>query len=278
MLSELLIATTLLMPSVDKQGGKLSRIRSEVKGQPSRDASRGDARTLPGPSFDGAPRREDRPGRVSHSGRTVRRAGRRGTGVGRCCRYLDYPYFNGAAGYASLGPVRETSAEAPEPQAWAGRVAAETAYDFDGLVRTGMRAMLLTPSLVEVHLHADAWLEPLDRGGLDAIGLLGAGLAYRIGSNERSEFRIGAEYRQFMDSTSGRPGIRFFADTNIFFGPPVVVGFGAGAGMIGDAPSWDIRGTLGVMAGPVEVYIGADYERIGDIPIGGPVLGLQLWL
>ncbi|MEL6186755.1 MAG: hypothetical protein AAFU79_19205, partial [Myxococcota bacterium] len=43
MLSAVLIATAMVMPSVGK-GGKLSRVRSAVKGQPSRSSSsdRGD--------------------------------------------------------------------------------------------------------------------------------------------------------------------------------------------------------------------------------------------
>lgn len=275
MLSALLIATSLVMPSVGK-GGKLSRVRSAVKGQPSRS------------SDDTAhARREPSSDRHVLPGRRARPVGRgRGVFPPRvpCCRYLDYPYFWGAPGYAyvagsAVRPSAKAEAETEaEPQSWAGRLAAETSYDFDGLVRTGVRGVLLTPSPIEVHVRADAWLEPLPTGELDSLGLIGAGLAYRLGADERSQFRIGAAYRQLVDETGGQPGIRFFADANLFVGQPWVVTFTAGAGFLGDAVAWDLRGTAGALLGPVEMYLGYDYERLGDIPLGGPVLGFRLWL
>jgi len=65
---------------------------------------------------------------------------------------------------------------------------------------------------------------------------------------------------------------------DIFPFDPIVMGGEVDVGRLGQAWLWRLRGTIGMQLSHAEIFAGYDHMQIGAASLGGPMLGLRLWL
>ena len=81
----------------------------------------------------------------------------------------------------------------------------------------------------------------------------------------------------FRDNEGVSRGVDFFYGFEAALGRPMMLRLEGHAGSLGSAFVWQFRGTLGAMAGPVEIYGGYHHWGVGSVALGGPLLGARFW-
>lgn len=187
--------------------------------------------------------------------------------------FAAHPYAGGAAGFLA----------APgEGQAWLGRVGIETGSASGDVDRTGV-AFMLEGAEGSVFggfgfdFDWDSYTEDLANGEQDELHLGQANLMYRVHESDHALVRLGVGVGWLGDAIGTEAGINFTAQADYALGNRWMASADFDIGTLGDTDTLHASGTVGKMLGPLEIYGGYDYRRIGDVKLQGPMVGVRLW-
>jgi hypothetical protein len=177
-------------------------------------------------------------------------------------------------------PPRDSLALASVRRRLAGHVDLEGMAERHGLLGGALAGQLWLPKRFDLALRF-SWLADFDQRPLEQAWLSNALVSYRFAQAPRFAFRSGLGVRTFYLG-----GLRAGVDTLYaldIFGPyGIRASFEGHLGGLGHAVVLEGRASLGVMAGPVEVYLGySSLHSVGErasASLAGPVLGARLWL
>ena len=183
-------------------------------------------------------------------------------------------------GYGYGGSVGGGGGGASAAQATTGVVALEGGYVLAGAARIGAAASV-DLDIISLGTRYSLFIESGDRGTqFAALGRLG--VALRVVDEEPFVFRVGVGARHFQDSQGGVFGADLELGFDLFAADPVIFTFDGGVGFVGEALVVQVRASVGIHLDIYEIYVGYDYEALfGErvaVDLGGPMLGLRLWL
>ena len=192
---------------------------------------------------------------------------------------LAFPYRRGFAGYHvrgedGPGPGRRSAANA----------SVEGAYLYDDVWR-GAASLRVAFVPVEIVSRTSYLVEAPEGDPVDAMYLGDAAIMFVPAREREYTVRIGGGIRYMIDGRTpglGRRdyamGFDFGAGFDLFPRRPLVVSGRVDAGHLWKAWVLQARATVGVIAGPIELYAGYDHLQIARARLGGPVLGVRGWL
>jgi hypothetical protein len=160
---------------------------------------------------------------------------------------------------------------------WALRVSVEDGNDFNGLNRAGAALNFDTTSRFGLSSRWDVLTERPDGGRSDETLLGDVHLTYRMAQATWSQFYLGAGARWLIDSHRKTAGFSALYGADFFPLDPVIISTELDVGHLGSAFAIRGRVTLGVRLGSWEAFGGYDHQRIGDVRITGPLLGVRRW-
>lgn len=206
-----------------------------------------------------------------------------GGGYGPDWWLADHPYADGHHGYAiylteedrhlpEAPPVQDVSVQLSLEGGWVpleiGRAAAE------------VRALL--PYRFEVDAGAVGFAERRrtedGRVGWDWVVTATAHVGWTFAQDEHWQFRSLAGVRTWTDAEGTVVGFDLRYGVEVFPISPLVLSVDLATGFTGAAWLLRARGTLGLMAGPVEIYAGWDHLVVDWVPLGGAVAGVRGWI
>ena len=159
------------------------------------------------------------------------------------------------------------------------QVAAESAYQVQDLWRFSGEARLSTRYRVGA---STTWNYYRDFNNADQLWLGDAMLNVAFARGTHGAFWFGAGARFMIDDqpregTSNRNAYGFNATWGgeVYPFRPLTLTLRADMGHLGKAFTAQLRGTAGVMLGPIEFYAGYDHLFLGRANLGGPVVGLR---
>jgi len=159
---------------------------------------------------------------------------------------------------------------------WGLRLSVEDGNDFNGLNRLGAAVVFDTTSRFGLSSRWD-WLTEQRDGRSDETLLGDAHLTFRLAQATWAQFYLGAGARWLIDSHRKAAGFSAIYGADFFPIDPVIISTSVDLGNLDSA--FAIRGRLavGVRLGRWEAFAGYDHQRIGDVRITGPMLGLRRW-
>jgi hypothetical protein len=279
-----------LVPAVVVAGGKLERVRSEVRGTPPKSSS-----------HSRPTQQTSTTQRVTSTRRVVYTYPIRGRPVSPptsqpCCgtsapaldlterappqrtiaSYADYPYADGNPYYVRRLP----RSDAADRDLWAGTAQAEGGYAGEGVWRMGGAVAL---RLWRFGLDGDLHYF-LDQKLTDAIYLGSINATFAIVLQPSFVLRVGPGVNAMIDGRTPGQGHReyaagFNATTTMDIIPkkPVIISGRFDYGTLWKAHTMTVRGTVGWIITRWELYAGYHYQRIGAVPLSGPVVGVRAW-
>ncbi len=181
--------------------------------------------------------------------------------------------------------------------------ALEAGTDFEGVHRGALHLRLWMPVPVEAEARVMTFVEqdtPAS-SGTDAASpttipdsgtqtdwstLTTIGFAWRFAESRGAAFRTGIAYQHWYEDAESngqqlsseersQPGFRIHYGFDTFPVQPLIFAGDASLGVIGEAGTWELRGSLGANLGPVELYAGYHLFNIGGVSLGGPLAGLN---
>ncbi len=163
----------------------------------------------------------------------------------------------------------------------AGRLEAEGAYLYKGLWRTGLAARVGSPRVdldSQLSLYADL-------PHRDALYLGDTSVNFAPIAQPRVVWRVGVGARYMLDAHLPGPDPREYAlgwnfNTSLDAFPlaPFVISARLDRGTLYQTPVWRARATVGVVRERFELYAGYEHTQVERVPLGGPALGLRVWL
>lgn len=213
--------------------------------------------------------------------------------------YDDYPYAR-SAGYVGLRYEPEwdtptyaepvtTGPEREQGQRWAAQASLEGGANLEGVGRGGVRARLLMPVPIELEAESIGFLEQ-DVDGTDWATLSAGRFNWRFAEATSVQFRSSVGLVHWYEDSQGnetepltpeqrsRLGFDLGYGFDAFVARPFILNAEGHVGAVGGAFTWQARGTLGAMFGPVEWYAGYQEVNIGGVSLGGPVTGVRAFL
>lgn len=158
-------------------------------------------------------------------------------------------------------------------------VAAESAYQIGNLWRFSGDARLQTRYRIGAQATLNYYRDFINE---DQLWLGDAALDFAFARGTHGAFWFGAGARFMLDDTprqdkpnSNAYGFNFTWGGEIYPFQPLTLTLRADIGHLGKAVTGQLRGTAGVMLGPVELYAGYDQLFIGSARLGGPVVGVK---
>lgn len=256
----------------DARAGRLDSVRSEVSGE----SSSGSGSSAGGSSSDDGDDYDDYDDGCCDSSSTFSGT----TAVPRAphapLRFRHYPYEDGGTGY-----MAPETPEEPTVRRWAGRVFAEGAWQGRGLWRSGGGLRLDGP-IFGFDGDLSYYLEPAAH---DALYLGTANVSVIPVHARRGLLRLGGGINTMIDGRLPTEGSRDYAlgwnvtgSVDLFPAWPVVISGRMDVGRLYRAWMGRARASLGVMLGRLEVYGGYEHTQVGRIGMGGPTVGLRIWL
>jgi hypothetical protein len=210
-------------------------------------------------------------------------------GTARAIRFADYPYASGTRGFLLEAPelitepdgsvrVEENDAAIPKRVEWAAaRFGVEYGIGVtDGISRFGVHARLQLPLRVQFDTDWSLWREH-DREGIDVAFMGREHLAIRFAESSRVQFYSGLGPQHFCDGRSCIHGVDFTWGFEAFPSRPFVFGFEGALGNLDQAFAPGLRTHLGYLIGPVEASVGWHQRWVGNVPLGGPFIGVSGW-
>jgi hypothetical protein len=196
----------------------------------------------------------------------------------------------GRSGFLRSAPWDEACSATPGPIAkpaldgvvrkFAGSASVEAAYAQLGVWGGGVTGQLLMPYRLELATRI-AMLADFSERPIDQAALSSTTLGFRFAQGPHIAFRAGAGLRTFF-LHERRLGADAFYGFSVFGAHGIRWDAEAHAGALGKAFAGELRSTLGLMIGPVELYGGYGYFHVrgdaGRATLHGPVLGLRLWM
>jgi len=162
-----------------------------------------------------------------------------------------------------------------------GRLEAEGAYLYRGLWRSGLAARVGT-ARVDVDSQMSFYLDVPHR---DALYLGDTTFNFAPVAEPRVVWRVGAGARYMLDARVPGTGPREYAmgwnfstSLDAFPRKPFVISARLDRGTLYHTPVWRARASVGVVRERFELYAGYEHTQVERIPLGGPTLGLRLWL
>jgi hypothetical protein len=188
----------------------------------------------------------------------------------------NYPYEPGNRFYVARLPERR----AAERDLLAGTAHVEGGYAGSGVWRVGGGLSL---RLWRVGLDSDLhWL--VDPRHRDALYLGSTNAMFAVVMQPSFVWRLGPGVNYMLDGRTPGQGTREYAagvngstTLDIFPAKPVVISGRFDYGRIWKAETMAVRGTVGWIVQRWELYAGYEYERVGDVPFGGPIVGVRAW-
>ncbi|AKF09689.1 hypothetical protein [Sandaracinus amylolyticus] len=164
-------------------------------------------------------------------------------------------------------------------------IAGEGQYVLDGIGHGALTLRVGFAWPVELHAAYGVYVEPLARG-VEALGLGRLGIAGRLVDLPEVQARVGLALRHVHDRLGGIAGIEGFGGIDVTPLEPLVISIEGGVGVVGEGWVLAARATVGLAAGPIEIYAGwehvafepIDAELGGGTWLSGPVLGVRAWL
>lgn len=169
------------------------------------------------------------------------------------------------------------------PRTWRLDATAEGAYAFNDTARTNAGLRMFSGAL-ELSASANLFLAPYGTGATVFgttvetawLGDVGASLASPTADGVHFHYGGGVLYwnngGQAATGGYGSYGIDFFPTS------PVIISTVAKVGGLGGEWYFDLRGTAGVSLGQIEAYVGYSHLRVGGVSLGGPLMGIRMWL
>jgi hypothetical protein len=163
-----------------------------------------------------------------------------------------------------------------------GHLEAEGSYLYRGLWRSGLAARVGTPR-VDVDSQLSFYLDVPNH---DGFYLGDTTLGFAPVAEPRVVWRIGAGARYMVDArlpdgTGPREhamGWNLSTSLDAFPGAPFVISARIDRGTLYQTPVWRARATVGLVRARFELYGGYEHTQIERVALGGPALGLRLWL
>jgi len=182
--------------------------------------------------------------------------------------YLTYPYQNGNVGYIEDNPDGSE-------HAFSFTLEGGTApYGYNQSAE--LRATIF--KRLELQLSSKRLIEPTQLYYFDTLHLLEPRLNVVFAMGKRALFRTGLGLNILSDPQSDPVyGFGYHYDMDFFPIRPLVLSIRLGAGILGEAVTWQTRFTAGVSLANLELFGGYDFHNIGEQEIGGPIAGARLW-
>lgn len=202
--------------------------------------------------------------------------------------FLAYPYAEGQPGFMVH---TEPGDELPEhAQEFALRVGAEGAFLYDDVWRAGSNLTVMLPNFY-TRFGYDLMLEgPTPRldGDIEVSGTVRDRLHFarlefgpQLAPEEMFAARLGLvgtlmfdDQRSLPVEPTMVPGVGVSLEFELYPVRPLVITARGGASKLGGATMLEGRLTAGVMIRRFEIYAGYDHRLIGNVPLGGPTLGV----
>ncbi|MEX1367617.1 MAG: hypothetical protein AB1Z98_31095 [Nannocystaceae bacterium] len=191
-------------------------------------------------------------------------------------RYRHYPYEGGTRDYMFVPRPDDTRARKRAAQVWG-----EGAWQGRGLWRSagGLR---IDGQIFSLDGDLSYYLEPAAN---DALYLGTLNLGFIPIKERRAVVRIGGGMNTMIDGRVPGEGPREYAlgwnastSFDLFPAWPVVVSGRIDAGRLYQAFMGRARGTVGVMLWRMELYGGYEHTQVGRVGLGGPTVGVRLWI
>ncbi len=204
--------------------------------------------------------------------------------------FLPYPYAAGREGY--MVRAAEDSEVDDDTRHVVMRIGAEGAFLYEDVWRSSAQLRVMTPRFY-VQGRYDLMLEgptarldgDVEIGGKvrDRLHFATFELGPQFSPGERLAVRFGLvgnimfdDQRSLPEDPTVTPGLGAAAAFDLYPIRPLVVS-GRGAIMrLGNTVFMEARGTLGVSINRVEVFAGYDHRMVGDVALGGPVVGAAI--
>jgi hypothetical protein len=187
-----------------------------------------------------------------------------------------FPYEHGNRHYVQRLPASHPD----DRDLLAGTAHVEGGYAGDGVWRAGGGLAL---RVWRVGLDSDVhWL--VDPKHEDSLYLGTTNATFAIVMQPPFVWRVGPGVNYMIDGRVPGQGTReyaagFNASTTMDIMPakPLIISGRFDYGRIYKAETMSVRVTVGWIVDRWEIYIGYEYERVGDVPLGGPLVGVRAW-
>ncbi len=147
---------------------------------------------------------------------------------------------------------------------------------FDAMYGAGAQLRLQTPTVIELDTR---WIYLRENLSTPVTAIRGQNhVTIRFAHDEQVQFRTGIGSRHYIVEGEHILGFDGFYGIEIFLGQPFRLALELHLGNLGQALTGQGRGELGIFMGPLEIYGGLDYLRIGSEGLGLVFSGLRLWL
>ncbi len=272
-----LVGWTLLVASLGlwpqrAQAGRLDSVRSEVSGSSDSSSSSSDSSS----SYDSDSSSDD----SDSSGSCCTSSSAGGSSDGFVTRpglrYRHYPYEGGSTNYMFTPRPTDTRARKRAAQVWG-----EGAWQGRGLWRSagGLR---IDGQFLGFDGDLSYYLEPAAN---DALYLGTANLNLIPLRTNRGILRLGGGLNTMIDGRVPAEGHREYAlgwnvtsSLDLFPAWPVVISARGDVGRLYNAWMGRARASVGVMLWRMEIFGGYEHTQVGRVGLGGPMVGVRLWL
>lgn len=169
-------------------------------------------------------------------------------------------------------------------QRWASQLSLDAAAIDGSTMRLRPRFRLFTPSRWELSADAAVYREELHGNdaleagrAVDYLTMSTIHAAYRFAQSQAVQFRLGIGPRLMTTPDAAFMGWDLSYGFDAFPVKPIVLSGSLGIGTVGKAFVTDLRGSIGVVVGAVEIMLGGERIAIGDVVLAGPTAGLRVW-
>lgn len=198
-------------------------------------------------------------------------------------RWADHPYADDVDGHAVLPqggpddpPIQDVAVQ--------GRV--EGGYAWPAMGRASADVRVVTPFRSTFGAGYTALLGAREGGGVEHQGLVGGRVGLLFAQDEYLQFRLDIGMLVFHDAQGEVWGGELRYGVDIFPIRPLVISIEAiGGPFEDDSFFFGGRVTVGVLAGPVELYLGYDHLEIVPMAtrslrgrMSGPIGGVRFWI
>jgi len=200
--------------------------------------------------------------------------------------YLSHPYVPGYQGQLALalGPAPEEvwmGVAAPAPTVprrnWALQLGTESGYVFDRVWRHGVNLRFQTAYRIEFDASWSLFMER-EYGAVDNLAIGREHVIWRFAQSNALQFHTSFGAQHLIDEYGDLSGVDIAYGFDAFPGRPIVLSLEGALGNLGDAFAPRVRATLGMIRNRFELLAGYEHQWIGREDLGGPFIGLRIWL
>lgn len=196
--------------------------------------------------------------------------------------YLPHPYAHNSDGYVQRSG-RDRGVRAGQGRRLLGQATSIRASVEGGLVDQNLTRFTVAGRIsgnhrFEIETKWDSFTESLGGGALDQIWLGDVNVTWQHAVGRHGQFRTGVGLRTMVDVDGTTDhGVNFTYGFDLYPASPLVVHAAIDVGTVGQAGFVQANGALGLMVGALELYVGYDQTWVGDVDLGGPMVGVRMW-